>query len=142
MPLKPSSQIQLKFPVGWLTQRPRGPHTLDEMCRTKEESLDATATVQLSITVPRQITKSISIRLSYYGIFAEVRKRTLTGGGLAVVLHSGAGLALVAFGTGTVEVLSHTVARGFVLTGAGVTRVCRRPCWDLCGERFKTLNKC
>lgn len=45
----------------------------------------------------------------------------LTGGSLAVVLHSGAGLALVAFGTGAVEVLSHTVARGGVLTGAGIT---------------------
>lgn len=49
MPLNPGSQAQVKLPPGWLTQRPRGPHTLDEMCRTPAESLVATAMVQLSI---------------------------------------------------------------------------------------------
>lgn len=55
----------------------------------------------------------------------------LTWGGLAVLLQSGACLALVAFGTGTVEVLSHTVAHGCILTRVGITRVCRGPSWDL-----------
>lgn len=49
--MKPGSHQQLKFPAGWLMQRPWGPHTLEEMCHTPFwVSLGATATVQLSIT--------------------------------------------------------------------------------------------
>lgn len=47
----------------------------------------------------------------------------LTRGGLTVLLELFAGLPLVAFGTGAVEVLAHAVARGLVLTGVGITSI-------------------
>ncbi|TNN30303.1 hypothetical protein EYF80_059545 [Liparis tanakae] len=51
VPVKPSWHWQLNCPPAWLRQRPRGPHTLDEIKRTPPGVLlDATATVQLSIT--------------------------------------------------------------------------------------------
>lgn len=51
MPLKPGSQTQVKFPAGWLMQRPRAPQTLEGMFCMPSESLVATAMMQLSIAV-------------------------------------------------------------------------------------------
>lgn len=47
----------------------------------------------------------------------------LTRGSLAVLLKLFTGLPLIAFGTSTVEVLTHAVARGLVLTGVGITSI-------------------
>lgn len=56
--MNPGSQEQLKFPAGRLMQRPRGPHTLDEMFHTLFlVSLVVTATVQLSITWGNEMKK-------------------------------------------------------------------------------------
>jgi hypothetical protein len=51
--MKPGSQRQVKLPAGWLLHVPRGPHTLEEMCRTSDELLVATVMVQLSIAVKK-----------------------------------------------------------------------------------------
>lgn len=67
----------------------------------------------------------------------------LTWGGLAALLQSGTGLPLVAFGTSAVEVLSHTVTRGFIFTRTGITRFCWGPSWDLAqlsGELGRTVT--
>ncbi len=51
VPVNPSWHSQLKCPPAWLRQRPWGPQTLEEMNRMPPGVLlDATATVQLSIT--------------------------------------------------------------------------------------------
>lgn len=52
MPLKPSWHSQVNWPPAWLLQRPWGPQTFEEIYRSPSGVLlDATATVQLSITV-------------------------------------------------------------------------------------------
>lgn len=54
VPVNPSWHSQLKCPPAWLRQRPWGPQTLEEMSRMPPGVLlDATATVQLSITAGR-----------------------------------------------------------------------------------------
>lgn len=51
VPVNPSLHSQLKCPPAWLWQRPCGPQTFEEMSRLPPGVLlDATATVQLSIT--------------------------------------------------------------------------------------------
>lgn len=50
---------------------------------------------------------------------------------MAFLFEALAGLALVAFGTGAVEVLVHAVARGPVLARVGVTGVWGGPAGDL-----------
>ena len=55
--MKPGSQRQVKLPAGWLLHVPRGPHTLEEMCRTSDELLVATVMVQLSIAVKKKKKK-------------------------------------------------------------------------------------
>lgn len=65
--------MQVKLPVGWLMQRPRGPQTLDETCCTPSESLEGTATMQLSITVKEKAKHSLDFFLfnlvSFSGLF-------------------------------------------------------------------------
>lgn len=55
VPVKPSSHSQLNRPPARLRHVPCGPHTLDEIMRKPlDVLLDATATVQLSITEKRR----------------------------------------------------------------------------------------
>jgi hypothetical protein len=52
VPVKPLLQSQVNLPPDWLLHFPWGPQTLEEIYRTPSGvSLDAMATVQLSITV-------------------------------------------------------------------------------------------
>lgn len=56
---------------------------------------------------------------------------TLTGGGVAFLFKALAGLALVAFRAGAVEILVHAVARGSVLAWVWITSVRGQPAGDL-----------
>lgn len=59
VPVKPLLQSQVNLPPDWLLHFPWGPQTFEEMYRTPSGvSLDAMATVQLSIT-GRQVEDEI-----------------------------------------------------------------------------------
>jgi len=63
---------------------------------------------------------------------------TLTRGAAALVPGLPTGLALVALGTGAVEVLGHAVAPGLVLARVGLAGVGRHPRRDL--RRARTTH--
>lgn len=140
MPLNPGSHTQVKFPAGWLMQRPRGPQTLEGMCRTPAESFVAIATVQLSMTARKKKLKFMTflwpIRL--FNTVSSFRSTwvTLTRAGLAALLELFTGLSLVAFGTRAVEVLVHAVALGLILTRVRITGIWGGPARDLQQRRY------
>ncbi len=136
MPLKPGSHTQVKLPAGWLMQRPRGPQTLEEMCCTPAESLVAIATVQLSMTARKKKLFKFTTFLWHTGSFNTVSllqttSVTLTRSSSAVLLQPFTRLSLVAFKTGTVEVLVHAVALGLILTRVWITSIWGGPAGDL-----------
>lgn len=71
MPLKPGSQTQVKFPAGWLMQRPRAPQALEGMFCMPSESLVATAMLQLSIAVKNK-PKKTSFRFSVFSYYRSI----------------------------------------------------------------------
>lgn len=118
--------MQVKLPAGWLMQRPRGPQTLEEMCRTPAESLVAIATVQLSMTTRENGLNSLLFSdMSLFNTVSSLQTTsvTLTRGGLAVLLEPFTRLSLVALRTCAVEVLIHAVALGLILTRVWIASI-------------------
>lgn len=152
MPLKPGSQTQVKFPAGWLMQRPRAPQTLEGMFCMPSESLVATAMLQLSIAVknkPKTPPKKTSFRFSVFSYYRsipafsplQIPLATLTWSGLAILFEPFTHLSFVAFRTRTVEVLFHAMTLGLILTRVWITGIRRWRAWDLWKKQEKRGGK-
>lgn len=129
MPLKPRSQTQVKFPAGWLMQRPRAPQTLEGMFCMPSESLVATAMLQLSIAVKNKPKKKASFRFSVFLYYRSIPASFPPADSFSHLDMEWFGNPLWAFHTSFLRSLQDTHSRSPV------------PCYDTWPHSHKGLDR-